>query len=72
MLVTANAKWTLTKLTEDPSAALSTDIKNSLARDICSTFGVPSQLMGLRGSETAYNSTVQARLVAQLGISLRS
>jgi phage portal protein BeeE len=61
-LVTANAKWTLTKLTDDPSSALSVDIKNSLARDVCACFGVPIQLMGLPGAETAYNATVQARV----------
>ncbi len=62
VLVTANAKWTLTKLNEDPPSALSTDIKNSLAADICACFGLPLQLMGLPGAETAYNATVQARV----------
>jgi len=44
------------------ASALSVDIKNSLARDVCACFGVPIQLMGLPGAETAYNATVQARV----------
>ena len=60
-LVTANAKWTLTRLSEDPATALSVEIKDSLARDVCMTFGVPTQLCGLPGQDT-YNNLAQARV----------
>lgn len=61
VMVTANAKWNLTRLSEDPSSALSTSIKDSLARDIVMTFGVPSQLVGLPGTDT-YNNVASARV----------
>ena len=60
-LVTANAKWTLTRLSEDPASALSVEIKDSLARDVCMTFGVPTQLVGLPGQDT-YNNLALARV----------
>ena len=62
VLVTANSKWILTKLTEDPSSALSVDIMNALARNVCATFGVPCILMGLPGTESAYGATATARV----------
>jgi phage portal protein BeeE len=60
-MVTANAKWMLTRLSEDPSTALSVEIKDSLARDIVMTFGVPTQLVGLPGQDT-YNNMAMARV----------
>jgi phage portal protein BeeE len=60
-LVTANAKWNLTRLSEDPASALSVAIKDSLARDVCMTFGVPTQLVGLPGTDT-YNNIALARV----------
>ena len=60
-LVTANAKWGLTRLSEDPAQALSVEIKDSLARDVCMTFGVPSQLVGIPGQDT-YNNIAAARI----------
>ena len=60
-LVTANAKWNLTRLSEDPAQALSVAIKDSLARDVVMTFGVPTQLVGLPGSDT-YNNIALARV----------
>ena len=60
-LVTANAKWALTRLSEDPASALSVEIKDSLARDVCMTFGVPTQLVGLPGTDT-YNNLALARV----------
>jgi len=60
-LVTANAKWNLTRLSEDPASALSVEIKDSLARDIVMTFGVPTQLVGLPGTDT-YNNLAMARV----------
>jgi len=61
VLVTANAKWDLTRLSEDPSQALSVSIKDSLARDVCMTFGVPTQLVGIPGTDT-YNNLALARV----------
>jgi HK97 family phage portal protein len=61
MLVTANAKWQMTRLSEDPATALSVEIKDSLARDVCMTFGVPTQLVGLPGTDT-YNNLALARV----------
>jgi phage portal protein BeeE len=46
---------------EDPSAALSVSIKDSLARDVVMTFGVPTQLVGLPGTDT-YNNLGMARV----------
>lgn len=60
-LVTANAKWNLTRLSEDPATALSVEIKDSLARDVVMTFGVPTQLVGLPGTDT-YNNLAMARV----------
>lgn len=60
-LVTANAKWSLTRLSEDPASALSVEIKDSLARDVVMTFGVPTQLVGLPGTDT-YNNIALARV----------
>lgn len=60
-LVTANAKWNLTRLSEDPASALSVEIKDSLARDVVMTFGVPTQLVGLPGTDT-YNNLAMARV----------
>src|SRR5262249_37112524 len=60
-LVSANAKWALTRLSEDPAAALSVEIKDSLARDVVMTLGVPTQLVGLPGSDT-YNNLAMARV----------
>jgi phage portal protein BeeE len=60
-MVTANAKWVLTRLSEDPSTALSVEIKDSLARDVVMTFGVPTQLVGLPGQDT-YNNMAMARV----------
>lgn len=60
-LVTANAKWQLTRLSEDPSMALSIEIKDSLARDVAAVFGVPTQLLGLPGQDT-YNNLANARV----------
>jgi HK97 family phage portal protein len=60
-LVTANAKWNLTRLSEDPASALSVEIKDSLARDVAMTFGVPSQLLALPGQDT-YNNLGEARV----------
>lgn len=60
-LVTANAKWNLTRLSDDPATALSVDIKDSLARDVVMTFGVPTQLVGLPGQDT-YNNMAMARV----------
>jgi len=61
ILVTANAKWNLTRTSEDPSSALSVEIKDSLARDVAMTFGVPTQLLGLPGQDT-YNNLANARV----------
>jgi phage portal protein BeeE len=61
VLVTANAKWSLTRTSEDPSNALSVEIKDSLARDVAMTFGVPTQLLGLPGQDT-YNNLSAARV----------
>lgn len=61
VLVTANAKWSLTRLSEDPASALSVEIKDSLARDIVMTFGVPTQLVGLPGTDT-FSNLAQARV----------
>ena len=55
VLVTANAKWNLTRLNDDPASALSVSIKDSLARDVVMTFGVPTQLVGIPGSDTFSN-----------------
>ena len=60
-LVTANAEWNLTRLSEDPSSALSVEIKDSIARDVVMTFGCPTQLFGLPGSDT-FNNLAQARV----------
>lgn len=60
-LVSANARWSLTRLSEDPSSALSVQIKDSIARDVAMTFGVPSQLLALPGTDT-YNNLAQARV----------
>jgi len=60
-MVTANAKWMLTRLSEDPSSALSVEIKDSLARDVVMTFGVPTQLVGIPGTDT-YNNLTNARV----------
>jgi len=60
-LVTANARWNLTRLSEDPAAALSVPIKDSIARDIAMTFGVPTQLVGIPGSDT-FNNVQLARV----------
>lgn len=60
-LVTANAKWNLVRLSEDPASALSVEIKDSLARDVVMTFGVPTQLVGLPGTDT-YNNLAMARV----------
>lgn len=54
-LVTANAKWALTKLTDDPASALSVEMKDAIARDVVMTFGVPTQLVGIPGSDTYAN-----------------
>lgn len=61
VLVTSNAKWNLTRLSEDPASALSVEIKDSLARDVAATFGVPTQLLGLPGSDT-FNNLSEARV----------
>jgi len=61
VMVTANAKWALTRLNDDPASALSVDIKDSLARDVVMTFGVPTQLVGLPGSDT-FNNLAMARV----------
>lgn len=60
-LVSANANWNLTRLAEDPGQALSVEIKDSLARDVAMTFGVPSQLLALPGQDT-YNNLAMARV----------
>jgi HK97 family phage portal protein len=60
-MIAANAKWGLTRLSEDPSTALSVEIKDSLARDVCMTFGVPTQLVGIPGTDT-YNNLINARV----------
>jgi len=60
-LLSSNAKWTFTRLNEDPASALSVAIKDSLARDVVMTFGVPSQLVGLPGQDT-YNNIAMARV----------
>ena len=60
-LVTANAKWEMTRLSEDPATALSVEIKDSLARDVAMTFGVPTQLVGIPGQDT-YNNLALARV----------
>jgi phage portal protein BeeE len=60
-LVTANAKWNLVRLSEDPSQALSVEIKDSIARDVVMSFGVPTQLVGLPGTDT-YNNLAMARV----------
>jgi len=61
VLVTANAKWNMTRLNDDPASALSVAIKDSIARDVVMTFGVPTQLVGLPGSDT-YNNLAMARV----------
>lgn len=61
ILVVANAKWDLTRLSEDPSSALDVKIKDSIARDVCMTLGVPSQLVGIPGADT-YNNLNEARV----------
>ena len=61
VLVTANAEWNMTRLNDDPASALSVSIKDSLARDVVMTFGVPTQLVGLPGSDT-YNNLAMARV----------
>ena len=61
VLVTANAKWNMTRLNEDPASALSVEIKDSIARDVVMTFGVPSQLVAIPGADT-YNNLAQARV----------
>jgi|GEM_PF-1791532 len=61
VLVTANARWNMTRLNDDPASALSVSIKDSLARDVVMTFGVPTQLCGLPGSDT-YNNLQLARV----------
>jgi len=61
VLVTANAKWNMTRLNDDPASALSVEIKDSIARDIVMTFGVPTQLVGLPGSDT-FNNLAMARV----------
>lgn len=60
-VVTGNAKWNFTRLSDDPTSALSVDIKDSLARDVAMTFGVPTQLVGLKGNDT-YNNMNTARV----------
>jgi len=60
-MIAANAKWALTRLSEDPASALSVEIKDSLARDVCMTFGVPTQLVGIPGTDT-YNNLINARV----------
>src|SRR5262249_43414984 len=60
-LLSSNAKWNFTRLSEDPTNALSVAIKDSLARDVVMTFGVPSQLVGLPGQDT-YNNIAMARV----------
>lgn len=60
-LVTANAKWNLTRLSEDPATALSVEIKDSLARDVAMTFGIPTQILGLPGQDT-FNNLAEARV----------
>jgi len=60
-MIAANAKWSLTRLSEDPASALSVEIKDSLARDVCMTFGVPTQLVGIPGTDT-YNNLINARV----------
>jgi HK97 family phage portal protein len=60
-LVSSNAKWSMTRLSEDPASALSVEIKDSLARDVAMTFGVPSQLLALPGQDT-YNNIAMARV----------
>jgi len=61
VLVTANARWAMTRLNDDPASALSVEIKDSLARDVVMTFGVPTQLVGLPGSDI-YNNLAMARV----------
>jgi phage portal protein BeeE len=51
----------MTRLSEDPSSALSVEIKDSIARDVVVTFGVPTQLVGLPGTDT-YNNIALARV----------
>jgi len=62
VLVTANAEWSLTRLSENPSSALSVDIMNALARNVYATFGVPAIPLGLPGTEAAYGATTSARV----------
>src|SRR4029077_17006791 len=54
-LVLANAKWTFTRMSEDPSTILSAEVKDSLARDVVAMFGVPPQLVGIPGRDTYDN-----------------
>jgi HK97 family phage portal protein len=61
VLVTANAKWNMTRLNDDPTSALSVPIKDSIARDVVMIFGVPSQLAALPGQDT-YNNLAMARV----------
>lgn len=60
-LLSSKAKWSFTRLSEDPTNALSVSIKDSLARDVIMTFGVPSQLVGIPGTDT-YNNLINARV----------
>jgi len=60
-LISSKAKWSFTRLSEDPGNALSVAIKDSLARDVTMTFGVPSQLVALPGQDT-YNNLALARI----------
>ena len=61
VMVTANADWTFTRLSEDPAPALTVDVKDSMARDVVVTMGVPTQLVGIKGNDT-YNNINQARI----------
>ena len=54
-MVTANAEWKFTRMTEEPGSIISTEIKDSLARDVCAVMGVPSQLVSIPGSQTYAN-----------------
>lgn len=54
-LVVANAEWKFARMSEEPDSILSIEIKDGLARDICAVLGVPTQLMGIPGSQTFAN-----------------
>src|SRR5215471_5770858 len=58
---TANARWQLTRLSEDPSSAPSVEMKDAIARDVVTRMGVPTQLVGIPGSDT-YANLAHARV----------